>query len=167
MPIYEYYCSDCNTIFSFFSKLISPDKKPCCPKCGKKDLERQISAFAMTGGRKTETGDADLPVDESKMESAMMSLAGEAENIDENDPAQAARLMRKFSSMTGVKFGKGMEEAIGRMEAGEDPEKIESEMDDLMEGEEPFLMPGDSCVGSGGRKNKKELPRRDNTFYEL
>ena len=46
MPIYEFYCPDCNTIFNFFCRRIVTDKKPACPKCGARkpgqtDLARQ------------------------------------------------------------------------------------------------------------------------------
>ncbi|XCN71926.1 MAG: FmdB family zinc ribbon protein [Candidatus Electrothrix aestuarii] len=37
MPIYEFYCQDCNTIFNFFSSRINTEKRPDCPKCGKKN----------------------------------------------------------------------------------------------------------------------------------
>jgi hypothetical protein len=77
-------------------------------------------------------------MDESKLEQAMNILAKEAENINEDDPRQAANLMKKLSDMTGLNLGPGMEEALARMEAGEDPEQIEAEMGDLLEGEDPF-----------------------------
>ena len=166
MPIYEYYCSDCHTIFNFFSRLVSPDKKPNCPRCGKKQLERQISMFAMTGTKSEESELGDITVNESRMESAMMALAGEAENIDENNPKQAADLMRKLSSMTGMKFGKSMEEALNRLESGESPEKIEEEMGDIMEAEDPFIMPGKESKGAES-SSKSKMPNRDNTLYEL
>ncbi len=38
-------------------------------------------------------------LDESKMESAMNWRAKEAEHIDEDDPRQAANLMRKLTDM--------------------------------------------------------------------
>ena len=70
--------------------------------------------FATTGNA-VDPGDTDdLPVDESRMERAIESLAGEAEKINEDDPRQAAQLMRKFSQMTGLEFGEGVQEAIGR-----------------------------------------------------
>jgi hypothetical protein len=28
MPIYEFYCEDCHTIFNFFSKNVNTTKKP-------------------------------------------------------------------------------------------------------------------------------------------
>ena len=34
----------------------------------------------------------------------------------------------------------GMEEALSRMEKGEDPEQIEADLGDVHEGEDPFIM---------------------------
>lgn len=101
-------------------------------------------------------------MDEAKMEKAVAMLAGEADKINEDDPRQAAMLMRKLSDATGMNLGPGMEEALSRMERGEDPEKIEAEMGDLLEGEEPFIF---------GEKRKKGVskprPRIDETLYDL
>jgi putative FmdB family regulatory protein len=168
MPIYEFYCADCHILFNYFSKGINTEKRPLCPRCGKRELERQISAFATTGkgGEKEEGGGDDLPIDESRMERALESLAGEAESMGEDNPKQAADLMRKFSKMTGVEFGQGMREALDRMEAGEDPEKIEADMGDRIEGEEPFILPEGKAV-AGGKGGKRAPMRRDPTLYDL
>ena len=164
MPIYEFYCEDCNTIFNFFSKSVNTSKKPKCPECKTKTLSRQMSAFAFTGKAKEDGDMDDLPFDEHKMEKAMNMLAGEAEKINEDDPRQAANLMRKLTDMTGMELGPGMQEALKRMEAGEDPDAIEAEMGDLLEGEEPFLMP----EKKGGKPGtKRAAPRRDDTLYDL
>jgi putative FmdB family regulatory protein len=164
MPIYEFYCEDCNTIFNFFSKSVNTTKKPKCPVCKTKTLSRQMSAFAFTGKAKEDSDIDDLPFDEGKMEKAMNMLAGEAENLNEDDPRQAANLMRKLTDMTGMELGPGMQEALKRMEAGEDPDAIEAEMGDLLEDEEPFLMPDKK----GGPKGaKRAAPRRDETLYDL
>ena len=164
MPIYEFYCEDCNTIFNFFSKTINTSKKPKCPKCKTRKLSRQMSAFSFTGKAKEDSDMDDLPFDENKMEKAMQMLAGEAENINEDDPRQAANLMRKLTDMTGLELGAGMQEALKRMEAGEDPDAIEAEMGDLLEGEEPFMMP----EKKGGKTAKKRpAPYRDETLYDL
>ena len=163
MPIYEFYCSDCHTIFNFLSRTINTSKRPLCPKCRKHKLERQVSAFAMTGKAKEGGGADDLPFDESKMEKAVMGLASEAENIKDDDPRQAAQLMRKFTKMTGMELGKGMTEALNRMEAGEDPDAVEKEMGDLLEHEDPFQM----SEKKGGKGAKTRPPARDETLYEL
>jgi len=123
-----------------------------------------MSAFAFTGKAK-EDGDMDnLPFDESKMEKAMNMLAGEAENMNEDDPRQAANLMRKLTDVTGMELGPGMQEALKRMEAGEDPDAIEAEMGDLLGDEEPFLMPEKKGRGKG---TKRAAPKRDGTLYDL
>ena len=163
MPIYEFYCERCNTIFNFFSKSINTTKEPECPRCKTKTLSRQMSAFAFTGRAKEDGEIDDLPFDESKMEQAMQMLAGEAEKIDEDDPRQAAGLMRKLTDMTGLELGSGMEEALSRMERGEDPEQIEAEMGDLLESEDPFQITGKK----GRDAARRRQPRRDDTLYDL
>jgi putative FmdB family regulatory protein len=163
MPIYEFYCEACNTIFNFFSRAVNTTKKPTCPRCRKRRLARRMSAFAVTGKAKEEGGADDLPFDESRMEKAMQTLAGEAESISEEDPRQAANLMRKLTDMTGLELGPGMTEALRRMERGEDPDQIEAEMGDLLEGEDPFLLPGKK----GSQKNRRPAPSRDETLYDL
>lgn len=95
----------------------------------------------------------------------MEALAREAEGIDENNPRQAADMMRKLTEMTGVELGPQMQEALRRMEAGEDPEQVEADMGDLLEEEEPFLLPGQKGRGLGAVR--KAPPRRDDTLYEL
>ena len=167
MPIYEFYCDGCNTIYNFFSKTINTTANPDCPRCKRRALKRQVSLFAATGRAKEggEGGADDLPIDEAKMEKAVESLAGEAEGMNEEDPRQAAKLMRKFSSMTGMEMGPGMQEAIKRMEAGEDPEKVEAELGPRIEQEEPFILPGQKGKPAAGRL--RPAPRRDPTLYEL
>jgi putative FmdB family regulatory protein len=164
MPIYEFYCQRCNMIFNFFSRTVNTSKQPSCPKCQEPNLSRQVSRFAVTGrARETNEGE-ELPFDESRMERAMHTLAAEAERLDENDPRQAANLMRKLTDMTGVELGPGMHEALRRMEQGEDPEAVEAEMGNLLEGEEPFVLPdkrGGRGVAARGR------PRRDEALYDL
>lgn len=161
MPIYEFYCSECHTIFNFFSKSVNTEKTPLCPKCQKIHLDRYMSVFA-TPRNKGEEDDTPLPdLDENKMERAMNLLAKEAEHIDENDPKQAANLMRKLTDMTGLNLGPGMQEALNRLEAGEDPEKIEAEMGDILE-EDPF-----SFEKKSFNALKHHPPKVDDKLYDL
>jgi putative FmdB family regulatory protein len=163
MPIYEFYCDQCNTIFNFFARSVNTTKQPQCPRCQTVTLSRRMSTFAVTG-RAKETGDTDdLPFDASKMEQAMEMLSGEAEKVNEDDPRQAADLMRKLTRMTGLELGGGMEEALRRMERGEDPEQIEAEMGELLENEDPFQMP----AKKGATGLRRPAPRRDDTLYDL
>lgn len=162
MPIYEFYCLDCHMIFNFFSKSVNTDKNPICPRCRKVKLDRRMSVFASPKNR-GEEDDMPLPdLDETKMEKAMSLLAREAENVDEEDPRQAANLMRKLTDMTGLNLGPGMEEALNRLEAGEDPEKIEAEMGDILEAEDPFGLKEKSID-----VQKYRPPRVDEKLYDL
>lgn len=163
MPIYEFYCAKCHTLFNFFSRTVNTRKRPKCPQCKTTTLERQMSAFAVTGRAKDEDDLDDLPIDDSKMEQAMQMLAGEAESINEDDPKQAASLMRKLSGMTGLELGAGMEEALSRMEQGQDPEQIEADMGDILENEDPFVL----AAKKGASGQKRAAPKRDETLYDL
>jgi putative FmdB family regulatory protein len=163
MPIYEFYCSHCHTIYNFFSRTANTDKVPRCPKCLDVVLERRMSVFATISG-KVKDKPADDPfsaLDEKKMERELARLAGEAEKIKDDDPRAAVQLLRKFSAMTGMKFGDGFQEALKRMERGEDPKKIEEEMSDLLAEEEPF---GDRQSGKTASRGKVKV---DETLYEL
>jgi len=167
MPIYEFYCRHCHTVFNFLSRTVNTTKRPPCPRC-KRKLERQVSLFAMGGGGASEEGDdMDFPVDEGRMERAIESLAGEMEHVNEDDPRQAANLMRKFSKMTGLEFGGSMEEALERMEAGEDPEAVEAELGDAMDSEEPFVPPEHKGGATAKGRPSRGEPRRDRTLYEM
>jgi len=122
-----------------------------------------MSVFA-TLSRKasSEMPDGMPQFDESRIEKAMAMLAHEAENIKEDDPKQAAQLMRKLTKAAGMKLGPGMEEAIQRMEKGEDPDKIEEEMRDLLETDEPFVFEEKKA-----KPAKKKKPRIDENLYDL
>lgn len=165
MPIYEFYCEDCNVVFNFYSSRVNTTKRPSCPRCQKKKLERLLSPFATLRQAKSPGDDLDpLPpgLDEAKLERAMASLAHEAEGMNEDDPRQAAHLMRKLSDMTGLNLGPAMQEALQKMEAGEDPDQVEAEMGDLLEDEEPFTM-----QAKKGSKKPRRKPQKDETLYIL
>lgn len=168
MPVYEFYCADCHTIFNFLSRRVNIDKHPACPRCAKPGLERQVSRFAFSRGRTQEPEAEGMPdLDEKQLERAMMSLAGEMEGIDENDPRQMARFMRKFSDATGMNLGDGYEEALRRLESGENPEKIEEEMGALFDEENPMGENPFSRQGIRQLKRKYTPPAHDETLYVL
>jgi putative FmdB family regulatory protein len=161
MPIYEFYCRRCNTIYNFFSRGVNTEKIPFCPQCRKVKLKRQMSLFAkIVPGRNESEGD--LPsFDEAKAGQAMEMLAREMGTLNEDDPRQTAQLIRKFSEISGLSLGSKMEEALARLECGEDPETIESEMGDSITDEDLFTM----ARKAAGKKNKK--PKVDETLYDL
>lgn len=171
MPLYELYCADCHTIYNFFARRVDTTTRPDCPKCGRRELERRVSLFAISKGRGESEDEQALPpgMDEEKMMRAFESMAGELDNVNEDDPKQAARLMRRLFDATGMKLGDGMAEAIRRMEAGEDADKIEAEMGDVLEQQDPFAGTGVKTHLPGLKGLRRELlpPKRDETWYPL
>ena len=146
-------------IFNFLSREIDTTRRPACPRCGKQRLERKVSLFAISKGR-AEPAAEELPtgIDEGRMEQAMETLARQTDGLDEDDPRAMAGVMRKFYESTGLHMGDGMQEALSRMAAGEDPDKIEEQMGDLMEQERP---------GSRGLRSRLRAPEVDSTLYEM
>jgi len=47
MPIYDYKCHDCGKVFEFFASASYDAITLVCPDCGKKNLEKMISAPAL------------------------------------------------------------------------------------------------------------------------
>jgi putative FmdB family regulatory protein len=138
MPIYEFACPKCRRIFSFLSKRVSPDHLPACPKCGNKKLKKEMSRFAMTRGLKEsaggEGGGSPMPgLDDPRVERAMMEMEREMESMDESNPRHMAHIMKKMKDiMPPGSIPKELDVAIKRLEAGEDPEKVEADMGDVL-----------------------------------
>ncbi len=174
MPIYEFLCDRCRTIYNFYSRRIYPNARPDCPRCGKQRLQRAVSNFSTPTGRDSSSGHeadeaAEHPQD-ARMMQAMERLAGEAESLPEDDPRQAASLMRRFSELSGMPLGEGMQEALQRLEKGDDPDVVEEEMADVLENEDPFdgdLAAADDASGTEHRRKTLRPIRHDDTLYEL
>ena len=156
MPIYEFACPKCRRIFNFLSKRVNPDHLPTCPKCGNKKLTKQVSRFAMSKGLKEPAakpeGAADEPpmpdMDDPRVERAMMEMERDMEHLDENNPKHMAHMMRKMKDlMPAGTVPKELDIAIKRLEAGEDPEKIEADMGDVLG---DFMGGPDEEGGMGG-----------------
>ena len=157
MPIYEFACPKCRRIFSFLSKRLDPDRLPVCPKCGNKKLSKQVSQFAMSKGLKEPAAKTGLDAaggppmpdfDDPRVERAMMEMERDMEHLDENNPRHMAQMMRKMKDlMPPGSVPKELDVAIKRLEAGEDPEKIEADMGDVLG---DFMGgPEDGAGGSG------------------
>ena len=142
MPIYEFACPDCRRIFSFLSKRTDPDRLPLCPKCGNKKMAKQMSRFAAPRRAKEPAAKGDIndgnespmpDFDDPRIARAMSEMERDMEHLDENNPRHMAQMMRKMKDlMPPGTMPKEMDIAIKRLEAGEDPEKIEADMGDLL-----------------------------------
>jgi putative FmdB family regulatory protein len=165
MPVYEFLCPPCNRIFSFHSFKVAPEKVPRCPKCGETNLRRVPSRFGVNASRKAAVGDgadgagAGDDFDDPRMEREMMRLASELEHMDENDPRQMAAAVRRMTELAGEPITPAMEEMIRRLEAGEDPEKVEEELGEALE--EEMGEEGGGGFGAGG------APEYDDGLYPM
>ena len=170
MPIYEFYCKENNTIYSFLAKSLAlKDAVPKCPDNANYSMEKQVSGFAFVGKAKDPSEDDPMEgMDDAKMERMMAELEKDMAGFDEDnpDPKLMAQLMRKMASLTGEKLAGEMEEMVARLEAGEDPEQLEEEFGDALDDL------GDDLDGEeGGRlkKLRKHLlgPKRDPELYDM
>lgn len=118
MPIYEYRCNNCRSHISIFARSFSPSP-PVCSSCGSDNLVRLISRFAV------------LRSEESLLE----DLADPARfgDVDESDPRSMARWAREMGQEMGEELGPDFDEMVERMEAGELPEDLMGEEEELDE----------------------------------
>ncbi|MCP4714539.1 MAG: zinc ribbon domain-containing protein [Deltaproteobacteria bacterium] len=137
MPIYEYYCEPCNTVFSFYSKTINVSKQPDCPQC-QAGLTKYVSSFSMGGSTK---GPEDMPMSSERIEAGMQKFSTEIEKIKDRDPREAARMRKNFETMAGVSFE-------------EDRRKAAAEEEDLKDAQPD-------------QAKHPAWPRRDSKLYEL
>ena len=171
MPIYEFYSPDNHKIYSFLARSLSyRDKTPRCPDDPKFRMEKRVSKFAyISGVGEPVAGDPFAGMDESKMESFMAEMEREMSGMDDNnpDPRQMGRLMRKMTDAMGDKAPPEMREMIKRLEAGEDPEKLEAEFGDL--GGEEGGEGGPDFFAATVKKLRAGLraPARDPKLYEM
>ena len=150
MPIYEYSCPDCRRIFQFLSKRLQPKSKPTCPKCGNEKLTKEVTRFAALKGA-AEPGPGLDSMDSPKMDRFMREMERDMSGLDENNPRHMAHMMRKMQdALPADMMPKEMDEAIRRIESGEDPEKIEADMGEIFD----QFMGGEAGVGMGGGYTK-------------
>jgi putative FmdB family regulatory protein len=170
MPIYEFYCPECHMLFSFLSRRPGTRKRPPCPRCGVSKMQRKPSTFAVSRGLQERGAAEELDgVDDERLERAMAEMAHEAEGLNDEDPRQMGRMMRRLFDTAGLPLGAAMREAIRRLESGEDPDAIEEELGDQLESEDGALTAETNGGGAGLKSLRRKLvpPRIDRTLYEL
>src|SRR5438093_9791970 len=118
-------------------------------------MVKQLSRFTKTKGLKKPAAKGDDAGDEgpgpdfddTRVMRAMGELERDMEHLDENNPRHMAHMMRKMKDiMPPGTVPKELDVAIKRLEAGEDPEKIEEDMGDLL----GDFMGGEEGGGGGG-----------------
>jgi len=160
MPIYEFFCPDCNTVFNFYSPTVNTRKIPLCPQCQHRELERLLSTFATISDKKEAGKSKDMPLGEAKIMGAVQLMESEMKNVKEDDHHQMVSILRKLSKSLGVKINDRVEDAMLKMEVGGDPEEIASEIAEELNPESFFEEK--KPTGKQGEKI-----RFDETLYEL
>ncbi|MFN8541156.1 MAG: zinc ribbon domain-containing protein [Thermomicrobiales bacterium] len=125
MPIYEYRCADCARKVSVFFRSFSAVTDPVCPRCGGTRLTRLMSRVVVHRGAIANTSGEDFGEGDGDFDSFL-------DGVDENDPRSVARAMRRMSDEMGEPIEPEMQEALTRMEAGEDPERVMASLDEQM-----------------------------------
>ena len=121
MPTYEFHCLGCKKRFELFISFKDYGKKEIhCPFCQSLDLQRSIGKVRISRS-------VDSRLDDLSNPDAL-------EGLDEN-PQSMGKMLRKMKSQVGEGAGPEFDEVVGRLESGETPEQIESEMPAL--GKEP------------------------------
>lgn len=124
MPIYEFRCLKCGRVSSFFARSVTTDADPDCPHCGHGEMKRVLSGFAIGKGSSGGGGDA--------FEDDMGDMP-DLDGLDEQDPRSLGRFLRRAAEQAGEDLDPEMDEICGRLEAGEDPERIEEEMGEALD----------------------------------
>jgi putative FmdB family regulatory protein len=58
MPIYEYKCGGCGSEYEQIRRMSDADRDLECPSCKSREVKRQLSSFATSGG--SANGSADM-----------------------------------------------------------------------------------------------------------
>jgi putative FmdB family regulatory protein len=118
MPWYEFRCHDCGKLLRFYYSFSEYDSaEPVCTRCQSRNVRRRIRRVALA---KSEESRMDNMLDES-------SLAG----LENEDPRELGRFMRRMSTEMGEDMGEEFGEVIDRLEKGQSPEDIEAALPDL------------------------------------
>jgi putative FmdB family regulatory protein len=118
MPTYDFVCNKCNQRFDVFMTFSEYGKKPAhCAHCQSKDVRRRMTKVRVAKS------------DSSRLESAAEDFSG-MEGI-EDDPKALAKMMKKMGKEMGEELPPEFNEVVGRLEAGQSPEEIESSIPDL------------------------------------
>lgn len=101
MPLYEFYCEPCNTLFSFYSKTVrSSEDSPVCPRCSG-CLQKRVTSFSVIERSRSVNSLENLPFNQQRLADGMQKFRAEHERLHDEDPARAAGMMKKFSRWLG------------------------------------------------------------------
>lgn len=155
MPIYEYFCRDCNVIFNFMSVKIAPAAAPICPRCDSQSMKKYLSSFSTSSAESA----GELEVTEKRVESAFNNLLNRAEKLTDSDADEVSGLMHSFTKECGVEYTEKMTKVIGDISQG-DEQIINKEDAD-------YLLESSSNDEMLGKLTKEADPEVDPRIYQL
>ena len=118
MPTYDFFCNNCEKRFEVFMTFNEYGKKIVrCAHCESENVRRRMTKVRIAKS------------DENRMESMANGFPG-LEGI-EDDPKALGQMMRKMGGEMGEELPEEFNEVVGRLEAGQSPEEIESALPDL------------------------------------
>jgi putative FmdB family regulatory protein len=118
MPTYDFICNNCEKRFDVFMTFSEYGKKIVyCTYCESDNVRRRMTKVRIA------------KTDESRME----SMANDFPGLDgiEDDPKALGQMMRKMGGEMGEELPAEFNEVVGRLEAGQSPQEIESALPDL------------------------------------
>jgi len=125
VPVYEFFCEPCNTIFSFYSKTVrSSQDCPVCPRCSG-GMSKRVTGFSVVERSRSVRSLESLPFNQQRLSDGMLKFRAEHERLRDEDPARAATMLKKFSRLLGnVHLEEDRKRAMERvLESGETDEK--------------------------------------------
>lgn len=128
MPIYEYRCGGCNRKVSlFFPNFSVAERRTAagenhCPRCGSAELSRVMSRPNTLRSESMDESGGDFG--EGANDAIM-------EGLSDDDPRAVARWARRMKESLGedLDMGPEFDQALARIESGEDPEKVMEDID--------------------------------------
>jgi putative FmdB family regulatory protein len=118
MPTYDFTCLDCNQRFDVFLTYSEYGVRPvACSHCGSENVRRRMTRVRIA---KSE-------------ENRLDSLEGDFGNMEglEENPQALGHMMRKMGKEMGEDLPPEFDDVVARLEAGQNPEEIESALPDL------------------------------------
>lgn len=117
MPVYEFLCEDCKTVFNFYSSSIDTDTVPCCPRCTSGKMKRQFSVFS-TQGKGEEYS-------EKVLCKAFETLI---DSVEEEKAENLAGKLMQFAENSGVDFKQNVDDDIKKYIDGDQSEGLKTKL---------------------------------------
>jgi len=118
MPTYDFICNSCEKRFEVFMTFSEYGKKSIhCVHCKSGNVRRRMTKVRIAKS------------EESRMESMADDFSG-IEGL-EDDPRALGKMMRKMGREMGEELPAEFDDVVDRLEAGQSPEQIESDLPNL------------------------------------